>query len=206
MIEFFKKGGIMMWGLLVLAIIGLVVIIERIITLLIKARLNPRKFVEQVIAAIEKGGVKEGKKLCDETGAPVAKILAAGLEKVDRGKAVVEDAIAAAASVELAFLDRGMIYLSMVSTLAPILGFLGTVSGMIGAFEAIARVGEVEPTVVASGISEALITTATGLAIAAPVVLFYAIFSSKIDGYSRDMEQAANVLVEYLLEKKIIKG
>ncbi len=206
MIEFFKKGGIMMWGLLVLAIIGLVVIIERIITLLIKARLNPRKFVEQVIAAIEKGGVKEGKKLCDETGAPVAKILAAGLEKVDRGKAVVEDAIAAAASVELAFLDRGMIYLSMVSTLAPILGFLGTVSGMIGAFEAIARVGEVEPTVVASGISEALITTATGLAIAAPVVLFYAIFSSKIDGYSRDMEQAANMLVEYLLEKKIIKG
>ena len=206
MVEFFRKGGIMMWGLLFLAVIGLIFIIERLITLLIQARLNPRKFVDKLISEIEKGGIKAGKKLCDETAAPVAKILAAGLAKVERGKEVVEDAITADASVELAFLDRGMIYLSMVSTLAPILGFLGTVSGMIGAFEAIARVGEVEPTVVASGISEALITTATGLTIAAPVVLFYAIFSSKIDAYSRDMEQSANMLVEYLVEKKLIKG
>jgi biopolymer transport protein ExbB len=94
----------------------------------------------------------------------------------------------------------------MSSTLAPILGFLGTVTGMIRAFEAIAAAGEVEPTVVASGISEALITTAAGLFIAAPMVLFHTLFTQMTDRYSRDMEQAATSLVDHLLEKGLLKG
>ncbi|MEO0245957.1 MAG: MotA/TolQ/ExbB proton channel family protein, partial [candidate division WOR-3 bacterium] len=99
-------------------------------------------------------------------------------------------------------LDRGMIYLGSFATIAPILGFLGTVTGMIKAFNAVAQMGEVEPTYVAAGISEALITTATGLLIAAPVAVAHAFFSSRINAYTRDMEEAANMLLEYLLEKQ----
>jgi biopolymer transport protein ExbB len=202
MVAFFQKGGPMMWGLLVLSIIGLAFIIERFITLYGgKARVSPRKFVEQLIALIETKGFDAALELCQRTPAPVAKILGAALEKRDKGRAVIEETITAAGTTELAFLDRGMLWLSMVATLAPIIGFLGTVAGMISAFEAVARVGEMEPTVVASGISEALITTATGLAIAAPVVLFHTLFTTKIDGYSRDMEESATMLVDNLIEK-----
>jgi len=206
MIELFQKGGPMMWGLLAVFLIGLTFIIERFITLLIKARLNPMKFMDQITAAVDSGGVEAGRELCDSTPQPVAKILGAGLVKVKLGREFVEEAIAAAGAVELGFLDRGMLWIAMASTLGPILGFLGTVTGMIKAFAAVAMAGEVEPTIVATGISEALITTATGLLIAAPMVLFHTLFTSMIDRYSRDMEQAASSLVDYLLEKGILKG
>jgi biopolymer transport protein ExbB len=206
MIELFQKGGPMMWGLLAIFLLGLAFIIERFITLLIKARLNPMKFMDQLTAAVDSGGIDEGRKLCDETPQPVAKILGAGLAKVKLGREFVEEGIAAAGAVELSFLDRGMLWIAMASTLGPILGFLGTVTGMIKAFAAVAMAGEVEPTIVATGISEALITTATGLLIAAPMVLFHTLFTSMIDRYSRDMEQAASSLVDHLLEKGILKG
>jgi biopolymer transport protein ExbB len=186
-------------------LIGLTFIIERFITLIIKARLNPMKFLDQLTTAIDKDGANAGRELCDATPQPVAKILGAGLSKANMGRDVVEESIAAAGAVELAFLDRGMLWIAMASTLGPIIGFLGTVTGMIGAFEAIVQAGEVEATVVAKGISEALITTATGLIIAAPMVLFHTLFSSMIDRYSRDMEQAASSLVDFLLEKGITK-
>ena len=206
MIELFQKGGPMMWGLLAIFVLGLAFIIERFITLLIKARLNPMKFMDQVTDAVDSGGVDAGRELCDATPQPVAKILGAGLAKVKLGREFVEEGIAAAGAVELAFLDRGMLWIAMASTLGPILGFLGTVTGMIKAFEAVASHGEVESTIVATGISEALITTATGLLIAAPMVLFHTLFTSMIDRYSRDMEQAASSLVDHLLEKGILKG
>lgn len=206
MFKFFQQGGPMMWGLLAIFVLGLAFIIERFITLLIKARLNPMKFMDQVTDAVDSGGVDAGRELCDATPQPVAKILGAGLAKVKLGREFVEEGIAAAGAVELSFLDRGMLWIAMASTLGPILGFLGTVTGMIKAFAAVAMAGEVEPTIVATGISEALITTATGLLIAAPMVLFHTLFTSMIDRYSRDMEQAASSLVDYLLEKGILKG
>ncbi|NLI98023.1 MotA/TolQ/ExbB proton channel family protein [bacterium] len=206
MIDLWQKGGPVMWPILFVALIGLAFVIERLITLLGKAGLNPLKFMEQVKAAIDKDGLKGGQDLCDSTPQPVSKILAAGLSKVKLGRSFVEESMAAAGAVELAFLDRGMIWIAMSSTLAPILGFLGTVTGMIGAFEAIVRAGEVEPSVVASGISEALITTAAGLAIAAPMVIFHTLFTQMTDRYSRDMEQAATSLVDHLLEKGLLKS
>ena len=206
MIELFRKGKAMMWPLLVILLIGLAFVIERFITLLMKARLNPLKFMDKLTATIHSGGIDAGRELCDETPQPVAKILGAGLTKVKMGREFVEEAIASAGAVELAFLDRGMLWIAMASTLGPIIGFLGTVTGMISAFESIAKAGEVEPTIVASGISEALITTASGLTIAAPMVLFHTLFTSMIDRYSRDMEQAASSLVDYLLEKGLLKG
>ncbi len=205
LVGYFEKGGAVMWLLLALAIIGLVIIIERIYSLLIKARTNPVKLVQEVISKMEEEGLKEALEFLYKHPSPVAKVLAAGLEKVQGGRALFEEAMVRKASSELAFLDRGMIFLSAITSLAPILGFLGTVTGMIRAFDAIALAGEVEPTLVAAGISEALITTATGLLIAAPVSFFYSLFADRINNYQRQMEEASNALLEYLLEKGILR-
>lgn len=205
LVEYFYKGGGMMWLLLAVAVLATIIILERLFTLFIKARTNPRKLVEKVISLISDESMEAAIDYLAGHKSPVAKVLLAGLEKANRGRAVMEEAMAMKASSELAFLDRGMIYLSASATVAPILGFLGTVTGMIKAFQAIALAGEVEPTLVASGISEALITTATGLLIAAPVAVFYAVFSSKINNYTRDAEEASNILLEHLLEAEIIK-
>jgi len=205
LVEYFYKGGGMMWLLLAVAVLATIIILERLFTLFIKARTNPRKLVEKVISLISEESMEAAIEYLASHRSPVAKVLLAGLEKANRGRAVMEEAMAMKASSELAFLDRGMIYLSASATVAPILGFLGTVTGMIKAFQAIALAGEVEPTLVASGISEALITTATGLLIAAPVAVFYAVFSSKINNYTRDAEEASNILLEHLLEAEIIK-
>ncbi|MFZ8833037.1 MAG: MotA/TolQ/ExbB proton channel family protein, partial [Candidatus Caldipriscus sp.] len=117
----------------------------------------------------------------------------------------VEEAMERRASKELAFLDRGMIFISAAVTLAPILGFMGTVTGMIRAFDAIAKAGEVEPTVVSAGISEALITTAFGLIVAAPFAFLYSVFMSRINSFQKKMEEASNYLLEYLLESGVIR-
>lgn len=205
LVEYFYKGGSMMWLLLAVAIMATVIILERLFTLFIKARTNPKKLTEKVIALLSEDSLDAAMEFLANHSSPVAKVLLAGLEKVNRGRAVMEEAMTMKASSELAFLDRGMIYLSAAATVAPILGFLGTVTGMIKAFQAIALAGEVEPTLVASGISEALITTATGLLIAAPVAVFYAIFSSKINNFTRDMEEASNMLLEHVLEAGIVQ-
>jgi biopolymer transport protein ExbB len=205
LIDYFSRGGTMMWLLLILAIIGLAFIIERLISLFGKLRGNPREIMEDVIKKIEAQGIDAALAYLKKEKNPVAKILEAGLEKVDKGRIVVEEAMTMKATAEFAFLDRGMIYLQAVATLAPIVGFLGTVTGMIRAFTAIAAAGEVEPTIVASGISEALITTATGLLIAAPVALFYAIFADRVNNFTRGMEETSNAFIEYLVETGVVE-
>jgi biopolymer transport protein ExbB len=205
LIDYWNKGGTVMWGLLVLAIIGLAFIIERLISLFIKMKGDPRVYFETVIKKIEAQGIDAALAYLRNEKNPIAKILEAGLEKVDKGRIVVEEAMTAKAASEFGFLDRGMIYLQAVATLAPILGFLGTVTGMIRAFNAIAAAGEVEPTIVAAGISEALITTATGLFIAAPVALFYALFADRINNFSRAMEETSNAFIDYLVESGVLE-
>ena len=195
----------MMWFILFVAIIATAISIERFYSLFWKIRVNPIRLVEHVIKIIEEKGVNEAIEFLANQKNPVAKVLAAGLEKVGKSKVVVEEAMTRRAIRELAFLDRGMIYIAASVTLAPILGFLGTVSGMINAFDAIAKAGEVEPTVVAAGISEALITTAFGLIVAAPFSLLYAIFMDTINSYQRQIEEAANFLLEYLAEAGIVR-
>ncbi len=193
-----------MWPLLGAAVIGIAFIIERFITFL-RARVNPKRFVAQVISALKEGGMEKATEVCNRSRSPVARILAAGLAKKDVGrrvqdkKAAIEDAIATAGASELAFLDRGMLVLAAVATVAPLMGFLGTVSGMIRAFDAIAIAGTMEPSLVASGISEALITTATGLSIAIPVAAFHVFFTSRVNTYTRSMEEASNALVDALV-------
>ncbi|MCK4251577.1 MotA/TolQ/ExbB proton channel family protein [candidate division WOR-3 bacterium] len=194
-------GGFVMWFLLVCAVIGIGLIIERLFSLFVKARLNPRSYLEKLTSTIDSQDVDAGIALCDQTPAPVAKILRSILEKADTGKDAMEEMVARSAAIELAFLDRGMALLGGLTTVAPFLGFLGTVMGMITAFAAIAIAGEVEPTIVASGISTALITTKWGLIIATPLAIIHILFSSKVDGYTRDMEEAASGLIDYLIEQ-----
>ena len=133
---------------------------------------------------------------------PIAAILAAGLMKADRGRDAVEKAIATAGTIEMSFLERGLIWISSVTTIAPLMGFLGTVSGMINAFEAIAASEQVNAKLVASGISEALITTATGLIVAIPATIGYNYFVSAIDRFVIEMEETSAELIEELERMK----
>lgn len=200
MIEEFRAGGGTMWFLLACAVIGIALVLERLFTIFIRLRVNVRKFTAQLIETVGSQGVKAGIELCEKTPSPAAKVLRAALERAADGKTAMEDAVVQAGTSELAFLDRGMSLLAGIVTVAPFFGFLGTVTGMIGAFKAVAAVGEVEPTVVASGISEALITTKWGLVIAAPLSIVHILLSSRVNGYLREMETASAELLDALVK------
>jgi len=198
MIKEFQDGGGVMWLLLACIVLGLGIVVERLISLFLKTRLQPRIFGERLRSIIKDKGIAAGIELCDQTPSPVAKIMKAILEKQAAGKAAMEEAMARAAVEELAFLDRGMSLLAGLTTVAPFLGFLGTVTGMMRSFSAIAAAGEVEPTVVASGISEALITTKWGLLIATPLAIIHILFTGKINRFTREMEDGGVRLIDFL--------
>jgi len=200
MIQEFLKGGGVMWLLLACLVLGLGIVFERLFSLFLKIRLNPRVFQEKLLAQIKEKGTSSGIELCRQTPSPVAKIMKAILENGDAGKPAMEEAMTRSAVSELAFLDRGMALLAGLTTVAPFLGFLGTVTGMMRSFDAIAAAGEVEPTIVASGIAEALITTKWGLLIATPLAIIHILFTGKINGYTRDMEESGVELIDYLLK------
>lgn len=197
LVEFFGKGGRFMWGLLALSIIGVAVIIERAITLQ-KAKADVRALMEKVVGALKKGKFDEALEICAETRGPIPQILHAGLRQAKKGTVAIEKAIETAGIVEMSFLERGLIILATVANVAPLLGFLGTVSGMIAAFEAIAQAEQVSAKLVASGISEALITTMTGLMIAIPVQIAHNLFVQQIDKFVVEMEDSAAELVDTL--------
>ncbi len=200
--KLFIKGGNFMWWLLTVAVIGLVFIIERFITLS-RAKVNTRKLIGTVITTLKTEGVHAAAEECQKWRGPIAAILYSGLQKADKGDEAVEKAIGTAGVIEMSFLERGLVWVSSVANIAPLIGFLGTVSGMINAFEAIANSDQVNAKLVASGISEALITTATGLVIAIPATLGYNYFVSAIDRFTIEMEEAAMELIEAL---DILKG
>jgi biopolymer transport protein ExbB len=197
LVEFFNKGGRFMWGLLVLSIVGVAVIIERAITLS-KARADVRSLMEKVVSSLKKGRLDEALEICASTRGPIPQILHAGLRQAKKGTVAVEKAIETAGIIEMSFLERGLIILATVANVAPLLGFLGTVSGMIAAFEAIAQAEQVSAKLVASGISEALITTMTGLTIAIPVQIAHNLFVQRIDRFVVEMEDSAAELVDTL--------
>jgi biopolymer transport protein ExbB len=197
--DLFVKGGPFMWPLLLMLFFGLVVAFERFYTLS-KAQVNAKDFFAQIQEAFKQGGPEAAAEVCSNTRGPVASVLHAGLLRLDRGLDHVEKAMTESGAVEMAFLEKGMVWLSTVANIAPLLGFLGTVSGMIGAFESIAAAGDVEPSIVASGISEALITTAAGLVIAIPIQAFHNYFVSKIDKIIIDMQESSTLFMEELIQ------
>ena len=198
--EYMQKGGPVMWFLLVFSIVALAFIIERFIALR-RAKINVNEFLAKIRKAlIVNHSVREAIKICEQYRGPVASIMKAGLLKYGQPKEDIEKTIENAALYEMGRLERGLVVLATVANVAPLLGFLGTVTGMIKSFDALMEAGLSNPTLVAGGISEALITTAAGLSVAIPVQIAYNYFMSRINKFVRDIETATNMLLETFTE------
>lgn len=195
----YVKGGPFMHPLLLASIIGLVFIIERLWTLS-RARTNVRRLMGRVIRALRESGVQGALEECERTRGPIAAILHSGLMRANHGPSAVEKAIETSGTIEMSFLERGLVAIATVGNVAPLLGFLGTVSGMISAFAAIAAAEQVSAKLVAKGIQEALLTTATGLIIAIPMNIMHNFFVSQIDRFITEMEESSAELINELIE------
>ena len=204
--EQFIQGGWQFMGIVLLCLIlGLAVSIERIITLNL-ATTDTKKLLSDVDDALKnKGGVNAAKEICKNTRGPVASIFTQGLMRASEGIEMVEKSIISYGSVEMGKLEKGMVWISLFISLAPMLGFMGTVIGMIGAFDAIAEAGDVSPSLVAGGIKIALLTTVGGLIVAVILQLFYNYLVSKIDSLVNNMEDASISLVDILVKNKLSK-
>lgn len=192
------NGGIWMIPLAICSIWGLAVIIVKFTTLTM-ASVKTKRLLGQVDQFMQEKNIQGAVELCEETKGPVAAILLAGLRKVKDGSERVLKAIENTGTIELSFLERGIVTLATLSNVAPMFGFLGTVTGMINAFAAIEKLGEVSPQAVAGGIKEALITTASGLAIAIPIQIFHNYFVTRVDRLILDMEESSQQIVETVI-------
>ena len=199
MVEYFVNGGPFMWPILISLVFGLGFSFERLYSLLMSS-VNSKQFFQEVSEALETEGNEAALSLCEKTRGPVAAIFYAGLARRHRGVSEVEKAIQSAGPLEMAFLEKNMIWLNTVITIAPMIGFTGTVVGMIGAFDAIKAANDISPAVVAGGISQALLTTAFGLIVAMIVQTFQNLFVNRIDKLILDMEEHSFQLVDHLYE------
>ncbi len=199
LVEKFNEGndGGFMWPILITLIVGLAIALERIITLN-RADINTRKFIVKVKGALEDGGISAAEDVCASTRGPVASVFQAGLMRHDEGIDAVEKAVVSYGSIEMSFLERGLVWLSLFISLAPMFGFLGTVWGMVEAFDAIEQAGDISPSLVAGGIKVALLTTVFGLVTAIILQFFYNYIVSKIDRIVVDMEEASIELIDSL--------
>ena len=199
MVEYFVNGGPFMWPILISLIFGLGFSFERFYSLLMSS-VNSKQFFQEVSETLNTKGIEPALELCENTRGPVAAIFHAGLARRHRGISEVEKAIQNAGPLEMAFLERNMIWLNAVITIAPMIGFTGTVVGMIGAFDAIKAANDISPAVVAGGISQALLTTAFGLIVAMIIQTFQNLFVNRIDKLILDMEEHSVQLVDHLYE------
>lgn len=198
LLELFRDGGIMMYFLVLASLLALGVIIAKGYMLWVAHR-ESKELLEQLEAQVEAGGNVEATiRRAEETQGPVAAIVSVALRRVRERQSIadIEKAIATTGSIELGFLERGLVLLATVANVAPMMGFLGTVAGMILAFGAVAEAGQIEASLVAGGIKVALITTATGLAIAIPVNIAYNFFVTRIDMLIVDMELGAQAVLD----------
>lgn len=195
----FVDGGWAMWFILAVLIYGLAYAIWKFISLMY-AKVNLNKFLAEILPLIKEKKIKEAAEKAQKTRGPVAAVVYAGLIKADRGIEAVEKNMENAAMIEMSYLEKGFVEMTSTITLAPMLGFLGTVDGMIVAFDAIAKARSVDATIVADGIKIALITTKYGLISAIPVQLFYNIFTTMVDGIVIDMQRASEKVTEALIE------
>ncbi|MBL7934481.1 MAG: MotA/TolQ/ExbB proton channel family protein [Bacteroidia bacterium] len=197
--EKFIAGGDFMWPILLSLIIGIAFSIAKSVTLL-RASQNTKKFVIKVTETINNEGIQAAMQLCQNTRGPVASVFHAGILRADEGLEAAEKAIMTYGSLEMNFLEKGMVWLSFCISIAPMLGFTGTVQGMIQAFDAIAASNTMSPAVVATGIAVALLTTIFGLMVAMLLQFFFNFFISRIDKLVGDMEQASIELIDVLYD------
>ncbi len=202
--KFIEGGAAFMSFVLLALIFGLALCIERIIYLNL-ASTNTKKLLQSIEDALNEGGVEAAKEVCRNTRGPVASIFYQGLDRIDEGIEVVEKSVVSYGSVQMGLLEKGLTWISLFIALAPMLGFMGTVIGMIEAFDKIQAMGDISATAVAGGIKVALITTVSGLIVAIILQVFYNYIVSKIDGIVNTMEDASisllDILVKYNMKK-----
>ena len=195
--KFIEGGPAFMSLIIICLIIGLALAIERILYLSF-SKINTKKLVEKVEAALNEGGIEKAKEVCRDTRGPVASIFYQGLLRYDQGLDVVEKTIVSYGSVQQSQLESGLSWISLFIAIAPSLGFLGTVIGMINAFDAIQAAGDISPNVVAGGMKVALITTVGGLIVAMILQVFYNYILAKIESITIDMEDSSISLIDAL--------
>jgi biopolymer transport protein ExbB len=201
--EYFLTGGPFFMGLvLICLILGMALAIERVIYLNIST-INTRKFLQEVEDALRSGGVEAAKEVCRNTRGPIASIFYQGLDRSEEGIDMVEKSVVAYGGVQMGLLEKGISWISLFIALAPMLGFMGTVIGMIQAFADIVREGTVAPTVVAGGIQVALLTTVFGLVVAIILQIFYNYIVAKMDSLVNEMEDSSISLVDMMLKNKV---
>ena len=204
--ELFFKGGVFMYPLLLCSIVALAVVIERLIAFL-RMRADSDAMMDQVSERLTGDSgqgltsrVEGAAEICDATAGPIAPVIRAGLEKYDKTISAIDRAMEKASLRQISILERGLATLATLATISPLIGFLGTVSGMIRSFSVIAESATREPQRVAMGISEALITTAAGLLVAIPIYIAYNYFVNRIGKITLEMEESAGTLLDALAD------
>ena len=197
--KFIAGGPGFMSTVIICLILGLAICIERILYLSMSTT-NTKRLLEDVETALNSGGVESAKEVCRNTKGPIASIFYQGLDRHEEGIDMVEKSVIAYGGVQLGLMEKGVSWISLFIALAPMLGFFGTVIGMIQAFDAIAAANNISPGIVASGIGVALITTVSGLLVAMILQVFYNYIVAKIDGLTNDMEDASISLVDMIVK------
>ncbi len=195
--KFLEGGAGWMAPILLFLILGLAVAIERILYLSL-SKINAKKFIEGYEKALNEQGIEAAKEYCRNVRGPIASIFYQGTSRYGDGLDVVEKAVASYGSVQNGLMESGLTWIQLFIALSPMLGFMGTVVGMVGAFDAIQAAGDVSPTLVAGGIKVALLTTLAGLIAAVILQLFYNYIVNKIDGLVVDMEDSSIILIDIL--------
>jgi len=198
MLNYFLRGGIMMYPLFLASVLALAIVINKVYVLS-RIRTNERELMGKIKQLVNQKMVAQAVTLCDRTKGPVASILKAGLTQYGKGQKAIEDAFEAQALEEVPRLESYLPALATIASVSTLMGFTGTVTGMIRAFDSIAAASATSPAIVASGISEALITTAAGLLIAIPTLLFYRYFIHRVDRLVSEIERYCKEVIEILI-------
>ena len=197
--KFIEGGAGFMSLIIICLILGMALAIERILYLAF-SKTNTTKLLDNVEKALAEGGIEKAKEVCRNTRGPVASIFYQGLLRADQGVDVVEKTIVSYGGVQMSLMENGLSWIGLFISIAPSLGFLGTVIGMIQAFDAIQAAGDISPNVVAGGMKVALITTVGGLIVAMILQLFYNYIIAKIDALSIDMEDSSIRFVDTMVK------
>ncbi|MBA7598058.1 MAG: MotA/TolQ/ExbB proton channel family protein [Calditrichaeota bacterium] len=199
MVDYFLQGGGFMWPILIAGVAGIAFSLERLYHLL-KGNINVERFTNEVAGTLKESGVQAAIAKCDQAEGPVRNIFLAALERIGLGASEAEKAIEARGTLEMASLEKNMAWISFFIGTAPMLGFLGTVVGMIRAFNDIKAADDISPAVVAGGISIALLTTAFGLIVAVVLQFFQNVALNMIESHVVDMEKGSEALVETIMD------
>ena len=197
--KFIEGGPLWMTPIILVLVLGLALCIERILYLLF-SKSNSKKLLAKIEEALAEGGIEKAKEIARDTRGPVASIMYQGLLHADQGVDVVERTITSYGSVQMSLLEKGLSWIALFIAIAPSLGFLGTVVGMIQAFDDIQKAGDISPNVVAGGMKVALITTVAGLIVAMILQIFYNLILALIEGLTNDMEDSSITLVDILTD------